>query len=44
MALGARAFDVLMYLIEQRDRVVSKEELLQRVWPGRVVEENNLTV
>lgn len=44
MALGARAFDVLMCLIEQRDRVVSKEELLQRVWPGRVVEENNLTV
>ena len=27
-----RAFDVLLYLIEQRDRVVSKEELLRQVW------------
>jgi TolB-like protein/tetratricopeptide (TPR) repeat protein len=42
--LGARAFDLLMALIEQRDRVVTKDELLARVWPGVVVEENNLTV
>jgi len=44
VALGARAFDLLMVLIEQRDRVVGKAELLARVWPGVVVEENNLTV
>src|SRR6185369_3755116 len=42
--LGARAFDVLMALIEHRDRVVSKNELLDIAWPGLVVEENNLQV
>ena len=40
--LGARAFDVLMALIEARGAVVSKDELMERVWPGRIVEENNL--
>lgn len=44
VALGARAFDLLLALIEQRERVVGKDELLARVWPGVVVEENNLTV
>ena len=43
-AVGARAFDLLVALIEQRDRVVSKDELLEQVWPGVVVEENNLQV
>jgi TolB-like protein/Tfp pilus assembly protein PilF len=42
--LGARAFDLLMCLIEHRDRVVTKDELMKLVWPGLVVEENNLTV
>ncbi len=42
--VGARAFDLLITLIEQRDRVVSKDELLALVWPGLVVEENNLQV
>lgn len=42
--LGARAFDVLVALIERRGRVVSRSELLDLVWPGLVVEENNLTV
>ena len=42
--LGARAFDLLLALIERRDRVVSKGELLDLVWPGLVVEENNLQV
>ena len=40
--LGSRAFDVLLALIRQRDRVVTKDELLDTVWPGLVVEENNL--
>jgi TolB-like protein len=44
VALGARAFDLLLVLIEHRARVVGKEELLERVWPGVEVEENNLTV
>jgi TolB-like protein/Flp pilus assembly protein TadD len=43
-ALGSRAFDVLNALVEQRDRVVAKEELMARAWPGMVVEDNNLTV
>jgi predicted ATPase/DNA-binding winged helix-turn-helix (wHTH) protein len=42
--LGGRAFDLLLALAEHRDRVVSKNELLELVWPGRVVEENNLQV
>ena len=42
--LGARAFDLLLTLAERRDRVVSKNELLDVVWPGLVVEENNLQV
>ena len=42
--LGARAFDLLQALIDRRDRVVGKSELLDLVWPGLVVEENNLTV
>jgi TolB-like protein len=42
--LGARAFDVLVWLIEHRDRLVTKQELLEAVWPGLVVEENNLSV
>lgn len=42
--LGARAFDLLLYLLAHRDRMVPKDELLARVWPGLVVEENNLSV
>ena len=44
VALGARAFDVLTALVQNRERVVTKEELLRQVWQGVVVEENNLTV
>ena len=43
-ALGARAVDVLLAHVERRDRVVTKDELLELVWPGVVVEENNLQV
>lgn len=44
LTLGARAFDVLCTLVERRDRLVSRDELLDAVWPGLVVEENNLSV
>lgn len=40
--LGGRAFDVLLALIERRERLVSGRELLELIWPGLVVEENNL--
>ena len=42
--LGSRAFDVLMVLLESRGSLVTKDELLDRVWPGIVVEENNIQV
>ena len=42
--VGARAFDLLLCLLAHRDRVVSKRELLEIVWPGMVVEEGNLSV
>ena len=42
--LGARAFDLLLVLIEHRERVLGKDELLALVWPGVVVEEGNLSV
>jgi TolB-like protein/Flp pilus assembly protein TadD len=42
--LGARAFDLLVALVERQGQVLAKDDLLGRVWPGVVVEENNLTV
>jgi len=44
LTLGARAFDVLIALVERRERIVTKTELLDLAWPGLVVEENNLQV
>ena len=41
--LAPKTFDVLLLLVEQRARVVSKDELLQTVWPGTFVEEGNLS-
>lgn len=42
--LGTRALDLLLELVRERHRIVGKDELLDRVWPGLVVEENNLQV
>src|SRR5262249_13446105 len=44
VSVRSRAFDLLLALVERRERVVSKNELMELVWPGRVVEEGNLTV
>lgn len=44
VAIGARAFDVLVHLQAHSDRVVSKQELLDTVWGGLAVEEGNLSV
>lgn len=38
-----KAFDVLAYLLHSRDRVVSKDELLEKLWPDQVVNETALT-
>jgi predicted ATPase/DNA-binding winged helix-turn-helix (wHTH) protein len=40
--VGGRAFDVLMVLIEASGAVVSKDTLMNRVWPDRIIEDNNL--
>src|SRR5436190_8374639 len=42
--LGARAFDLLLVLLEADGALVTKDELLSRVWPGIVVSEGNLKV
>src|SRR5690349_16606186 len=42
--LGSRAFDLLAALVQRQGNVVGKDELLAEVWPGTVVEENNLQV
>jgi predicted ATPase/DNA-binding winged helix-turn-helix (wHTH) protein len=42
VALGARAFDVLLALAERPGSLVSKRALMDLVWPGIVVQENNL--
>jgi DNA-binding winged helix-turn-helix (wHTH) protein len=42
--LTPKAFDLLTALIEQRPRVVGKDELIQRVWPDAFVADVNLTV
>ena len=44
ITLSSRAFDILAMLIELRDRVVTKDEIMTRVWRGTIVEENNLAV
>ena len=44
VAVGPRAFDLLVALVERAGELVSKDELLARVWPKLVVEENNLQV
>jgi DNA-binding winged helix-turn-helix (wHTH) protein/Tol biopolymer transport system component len=43
VVLTPRAFDVLLYLAQNPNRVISKEELLKVVWAGSFVEEGNLT-
>jgi predicted ATPase/DNA-binding winged helix-turn-helix (wHTH) protein len=40
--LAGRAFDTLLALIDARGTVLGKDELMRRVWPDRIVEENNL--
>ncbi len=43
-SLGARAVVLLSALVQRHGRLVTKAELLELVWPGLVVEENNLQV
>src|SRR3954463_8947658 len=43
IALGPQVFDLLLYLLRNREHVVSKDELLDAVWAGRIVSESTLT-
>jgi TolB-like protein len=43
VAVGPKVFDLLVYLVQHRDRVISKDDLLQAVWDGRIVSESTLT-
>ncbi len=42
--LTSKAFDLLLALVESGGREISKDELMQRVWPDQIVEDANLTV
>ncbi|MDQ3131394.1 MAG: winged helix-turn-helix domain-containing protein [Acidobacteriota bacterium] len=44
ISLNSKAFDLLLVLVENRGQIVSKEQLLDKVWANQFVEENNLTV
>ncbi|WP_147145681.1 winged helix-turn-helix domain-containing protein [Reyranella soli] len=41
--IAPRVFDLLAYLVQNRERVVSKDDLLDAVWGGRIVSESTLT-
>jgi TolB-like protein/cytochrome c-type biogenesis protein CcmH/NrfG len=43
VAVEPQVFDLLIYLIENRDRVVTKDDLIARIWDGRIVSESTLT-
>ncbi len=44
VALGSRAFELLVLLLDRKGELVSKDEIMAAIWPGRVVEEANLNV
>src|SRR5215203_571151 len=44
LAINAKTFDLLTFLIENNGRLISKDEILEAVWPDQFVEEANLSV
>ena len=42
VSIGPKVFDLLLYLVDNRDRVVGKDELLDEVWNNRIVSESTL--
>jgi TolB-like protein/Tfp pilus assembly protein PilF len=43
IAMEPQVFDLLVYLVENRDRVVSKDDLFASIWGGRIVSDSTLT-
>lgn len=43
VALTPKVFETLLYLVENKGRVIEKDELMSAIWPDTVVEENNLS-
>ena len=44
MSLGSRALEILTALLERRGELVSKQDLMSRVWPNLFVDPSNLAV
>ena len=42
--LPPKSFDILLLLVQNNGELLTKDELISRIWSGQVVEENNLTV
>ena len=43
IALQPQVFDVLLYLTQNRHRVVTKDDLIASIWKGRIVSDSTLT-
>jgi TolB-like protein/cytochrome c-type biogenesis protein CcmH/NrfG len=43
VVLQPQVFDLLVYLVQNRDRVVSKDDLIAAIWGGRIVSDSTLT-
>src|SRR5215510_7573881 len=43
IVIGPQVFDLLIYLVQNRERVVTKDNLIDVVWGGRIISESTLT-